>query len=196
MASPEQPLDLYQEDSPPSPAAERSSLFSPFGIVVGITALLLVAVVAWGINRNNQSQPRSGPAPDFSLPLLGQEGDFTLSEQRGQVVVINFWGSWCGPCRDEAPMLQQIYADYQAQGVIFLGIAVKDIESDSLAYIEEFGITYPNVMDMGGQAEDLYFTQGVPETFVVDKEGNIQAFFFARPSEAKLRGAIEAALES
>lgn len=93
-------------------------------------------------------------------------------------------------------MLQQIYEDYQAQGVIFLGIAVKDIESDSLAYMEEFGITYPNVMDVGGQAEDLYFTQGVPETFVVDKEGNIQAFFFARPSEAKLRGAIEEALES
>ena len=151
-------------------------------------------MVAWGIYQNGLSQPESGEAADFDLPLLGEDGNWKLSDQRGQVVVINFWGSWCGPCRIEAPMLQAVYEEYQDDGVVFVGIAVKDIEQDSLDYIEEFGITYPNVMDLGASMEKAYRTQGVPETFVVDKEGNITEFFFSQPRESELRAAIEDAL--
>lgn len=176
--------------------SQGSRLFTPFGLVIAAAAVLMVAVVAWGIYQNEQSQPESGPAPDFDLPLIGEEGNFKLSDQRGKVVVINFWGSWCGPCRVEAPLLQQTYEDYQAQGVIFVGIAVKDIERDSIAYIEELGITYPNVMDKGAEIEKAYRTQGVPETFVVGKDGEIVKFFFAQPNEAELRTTIEKALEA
>jgi cytochrome c biogenesis protein CcmG/thiol:disulfide interchange protein DsbE len=189
------PIDLYADDVPARQSAPKNTLFTPFGVVVSLTALLMLLVVAWGIYQNSLSQPDSGLAPDFDLPLIGQEGNFVLSQQRGQVVVINFWGSWCGPCRDEAPMLQRLYEEYQSQGVLFVGIAVKDIESDSIEYIEEFGITYANVMDIGARMEEEYRTQGVPETFVVGKDGHITEFFFAQPRESDLRAAIEAALQ-
>lgn len=185
----EQPIDLYADEPVQT---NTGGFFTPFAIAVILTAILMIAVVAWGIYQNSLSQPEGGQATDFTLPLIGAEGEFSLSEQRGQVVVINFWGSWCGPCRDEAPMLQQIYSEYKDQGVVFVGIAVKDIESDSIEYIEEFGITYPNVMDIGGKMEDVYRTQGVPETFVVNTEGEIIKFFFAKPRESELRAAIEA----
>ena len=91
-------------------------------------------------------------------------------------------------------MLQRIHETYGSQGVVMLGVAIKDIEADSLAFMEEFGITYPNVMDIGGQVEDAYRTTGVPETFIVGKDGHIRAFFYAQPSEATLHNAIEEAL--
>lgn len=177
-------------------SAASSRFFTPFGMVIVAAAILMVAVVAWGIYDNEKTQPESGPAPDFDLPLLGQEGNFKLSDQRGKVVVINFWGSWCGPCRVEAPLLQQVYEDYRDDGVVFVGIAVKDIERDSLAYIEELSITYPNVMDKGAEIEKAYRTQGVPETFVVGKDGKIVKFFFAQPNEAEFRETIEKAIEA
>jgi cytochrome c biogenesis protein CcmG/thiol:disulfide interchange protein DsbE len=196
----DKPVDLYADElSLPTSQPQAASLgkfFTPFGIVVSLIALLMVIVVAWGVYQNTLSQPEEGKAPDFSLPLLGQEGTFTLSEQRGKVVVINFWGSWCGPCRLEAPMLQRVYEDYQDLGVVFVGMDVKDIESDALEYIAEFGITYPNVMDIGGKMEDAYRTEGVPETFVVGKDGNIVKFFYAQPREEDLRAAIEKALDA
>ena len=77
---------------------------------------------------------------------------------------------------------------------MFVGIDVKDAERDALAFIAEFGITYPSVVDLGGKMEEAYRTQGVPETFVVGKDGNIVRFFFAQPPEASLRAAIEDAL--
>ena len=168
-------------------------------MVITFAGLLMIAVVAWGIYQNGLGQPDEGEAPDFSLAVLGMDDEtFTLSEQQGKVVVINFWGSWCGPCRVEAPMLQRTYEDYQARGapVEFVGIAVKDIEGDALEFMDEFGITYPNVMDIGAQLEDEYRTQGVPETFVVGPDGHIVKFFFAMPNERDLRDTIEDAIQS
>jgi cytochrome c biogenesis protein CcmG/thiol:disulfide interchange protein DsbE len=190
-------LDLYADEAPPLPP-ERAGLLTPFGVVLFLTAALMLAVVGWGIYQNSLTQEalEGGLAPDFTLPLLAQEGNWQLSAQRGQVVVINFWGSWCAPCREEAPMLQALYEDYVAQGVIFVGVAVKDVERDALAYLAEFGITYPNVMDKGGVVEERYRTQGVPETFVIGKDGVVREFFFARPRESDLRQAIEEALAS
>lgn len=188
-------LDPYVEEPQAAPTGQKR-LITPFGIVVILLALLMIGVVGWGIYQRNQTQPESGEAPDFTLPLIGAEGTFTLSDHRGEVVVINFWGSWCEPCKLEAPMLQRTYELYKDRGVLFVGVAVKDIERDSLAYIAEFGITYPNVMDKGARVEDLYRTQGVPETFVVDKNGEIVEFFYAQPRESELHAAIEEALQS
>ena len=192
-------IDPYAEEESIESASDvkqRLGALTPFNIVVIATAVLMIAVVAWGIYQNSLSQPEEGPAPDFDLPLIGEDGTFKLSDYRGEVVVINFWGSWCGPCREEAPMLERTYRSYQDQGVTFVGIAVKDIEGDALEFMAEYNITYPNVMDIGGKQEDAYRTLGVPETFVVDKNGNISKFFYAQPREAELRAAIEEALNT
>ncbi|MFP4322177.1 MAG: TlpA family protein disulfide reductase [Anaerolineales bacterium] len=192
----EKPLDLYGDESPIGAAPAPGGKMTPFGLTVLAAAILMIGVVLWAIYDNSRGGLEGGPAPEFTLPLIGAEGEFDLAEHRGNVVVINFWGSWCPPCRAEAPMLQSAYADYQSEGVVFVGIAVDDTATNALAFMDEFGITYPNVMDIGGEMEDAYRTQGVPETFVIDRDGDIHTFFFAPPPESDLRAAIEAALET
>jgi thiol-disulfide isomerase/thioredoxin len=107
--------------------------------------------------------PTSGAAADFSL--ITYEGtDFRLSEQRGKVVIINFWGSWCGPCQSEAPVLQNIWEMYQDRGVEVFGVAYVNIDKNAVAFIEEFGLTYPNGPNIELKISDAYRIQGVPET--------------------------------
>jgi cytochrome c biogenesis protein CcmG/thiol:disulfide interchange protein DsbE len=109
--------------------------------------------------------------------------------------VINFWASWCGPCRSEAPALQQVWEAYQDSGdVVLLGVDYVDNTQDALGYINEFGITYPNGPDLGTRISDMYHIQGVPETFVVGKDGTIFRFIYAGVTARDLANIIEAAL--
>jgi cytochrome c biogenesis protein CcmG, thiol:disulfide interchange protein DsbE len=135
--------------------------------------LALLALLGWGLLRV-QAGPRSeGPAPDFNLTTF--EGDeIVLSDLRGQVVVINFWASWCPPCREEAAYLEATWRAYRDQGVVFLGVDYVDTEEEALAYIAEFDITYPNGPDLGTLISQAYRIQGVPETFYVAKDGTIR----------------------
>lgn len=170
----------------------------------GILSILLIAgviVVAavFGfalLMRNNQVQPTAGPAPDFTVTTFDGE-TITLSDLRGQVVVINFWASWCGPCRDEAKDLERIWQRYRDQGVVMLGITYADADDKSLAFIDEFSMTYPNAPDRGTRISDqLYHIQGVPETFVIDRDGNIAQFIYAPTNEATLSRILDGLLNS
>lgn len=152
------------EDDRPSPWGK----VLVYGFVLGLLALL-----GWGLIRAQAGPRDSGPAPDFSLSTF--EGEtIRLSDLRGQVVVINFWASWCPPCRDEAPYLQAMWQKYGDQGVVFIGVDYVDTEPEALAYIAEFGITYPNGPDIGTQISQAYRIQGVPETFFVAKDGTLR----------------------
>jgi cytochrome c biogenesis protein CcmG/thiol:disulfide interchange protein DsbE len=135
--------------------------------------LALLALLAWGLRVQAGGPLESGPAPDFSLTTF--EGEtLTLSDLRGQVVIINFWASWCPPCRDEAPYLEATWRKYRDQGVVFIGVDYVDTEPNALAYIEEFDITYPNGPDIGQKIAEAYRIKGVPETFYVDKTGQLR----------------------
>ncbi|MEK6575854.1 MAG: TlpA disulfide reductase family protein [Chloroflexota bacterium] len=137
-------------------------------LVVGLIALL-----GWGVVKAANGPRASGMAPDFSL--TGFDGrTVALSQLRGQVVIINFWASWCPPCREEAAYLEQTWRKYQGQGVVFIGVDWVDTEKEALAYIDEFDITYPNGPDMGTRIAQAYRIQGVPETFYVDKSGRLR----------------------
>jgi thiol-disulfide isomerase/thioredoxin len=112
-------------------------------------------------------------ARDFTLRLL-DGGEFKLSAHRGRPVVINFWASWCGPCRAEAPVLENAWQQYKDQGVIFLGIAVQDREENSRAFIREFGLTYPVGLDVDDRVATLYEITGLPTTVFIDAHGRIR----------------------
>jgi cytochrome c biogenesis protein CcmG/thiol:disulfide interchange protein DsbE len=178
------PFEMDEEDIQPRRGLSIGSIV----LLIGIALTAMVFGVA--LTRQNQGQPTAGPAPDWTITTFdGQE--ITLSELRGQVVVVNFWASWCGPCRVEAPDLQNVWERYREQGVVLVGIAWADTDSKSLEFLDEFGITYPNAPDKGTRIGDDYHIQGVPETFVIDRDGNIAEFIYAPTSAAQLSAIIE-----
>ncbi|MBN2470077.1 MAG: TlpA family protein disulfide reductase [Anaerolineae bacterium] len=176
-------------------AARRG--LSPLVIVILLLVVGLLGVLGLRLIDSNRTQPNRGPAPDFTLELFEEMGggEFTLSEHRGKVIVINFWASWCGPCRVEAPALQQVWEAYRDRGdVMLVGVDYVDNTQDALGYINEFGITYPNGPDLGTRISDAYRIQGVPETFVVGKDGNVFQFIYAGVSARDLANIIDRAL--
>ncbi len=149
-------------------------------ILIWAAVAAILVFVAAGLALAFAAPPEGGrPAPDFTVPLYGG-GEFTLSDYRGQVVVINFWASWCAPCGEEAPDLEAAWQAYRDQGVQFIGVDYVDAEANALEYIERYGITYPNGPDLGTRISDAYHIRGVPETFIVDPQGRV-AFYAARP---------------
>jgi cytochrome c biogenesis protein CcmG/thiol:disulfide interchange protein DsbE len=96
-----------------------------------------------------------------------------LQDMQGKVVVVNFWASWCVECRVEAHEFERAWQKYRDQGVVFVGIAYADVEPNSIAYMQEFGLTYPHAPDLGTVISADYEITGVPETFIIDKDGMI-----------------------
>lgn len=113
------------------------------------------------------------PAPTFSLPLVGG-GSFQLAGQRGRVVVMNFWASWCIPCRTEAPRLAQADQAYRARGVAFVGIDLQDNQRDARAFLRRFHLIYPNGPDGNQRISGSYGVGGIPTTLVIDRQGRIR----------------------
>jgi len=188
-------LDILKELEPAEPAAPRRGL-SLGSIVLLAGILMVVIVVGVALLRAKQGQPTSGQAPDFTVTTFDGE-TIRLSELRGRPVVVNFWASWCGPCRDEAPRFQSIWERYRDQGVMILGITYVDDENDSRAFMAEYGVTYPNAPDVGTViSEELYFIQGVPETFVIDQAGNVVDFFWFLEDEEQLTDTLDRLLQA
>lgn len=134
------------------------------------------------------------PAPDFELPLLGEDGSMSLSSLRGNVVVLNFWASWCAPCRQEAPGLQATSERYADRGVRFLGVDYLDQEAAGLTFARELGIAYPSVSDPSGTLGDDFRFLGLPVTIVVDDQGVMRFRFEGYVTERSLRDALDIVL--
>ena len=164
----ELPINDQAEQS--SPAGGRKTI----GIVIVFAVILaLLGLLAWGLRKVQAGPRESGMAPDFTI--TGFDGrTVTLSELRGQVVIVNFWASWCTPCREEAAYLEQTWRKYKSQRVVLIGVDWADTEKEALAYIDEFDITYLNGPDIGTRAAQAYNIQGVPETFFVARNGELR----------------------
>jgi cytochrome c biogenesis protein CcmG/thiol:disulfide interchange protein DsbE len=156
---------------------------------------LVLIGLALALARSSVALPRSGPAPDFTLTSFAGE-TITLSGLRGQVVVINFWASWCTYCADELPGLERAWQDYRDQGVVFVGVDYQDSDAEGRKFIKQYEITYPNGPDLDNRISDKYVIVGMPETFIIDRQGEI-VFFAMRPlSFEELSAEIEKLLGS
>jgi cytochrome c biogenesis protein CcmG/thiol:disulfide interchange protein DsbE len=165
------------------------------GLTVGAVLILaLMAIFGWKLFEGAQTQVDSGVAPDFTLSLF-DGGQLTLAELQGQVVVVNFWASWCIPCRDEAPILEQAWQRYRDRGVVFVGVAYLDTDKESEAFLEEFKVTYPNGPDLGTKIAPTYRLAGVPETFFINKTGQVADLEIGPLTETRLVSAIEKLLK-
>jgi cytochrome c biogenesis protein CcmG/thiol:disulfide interchange protein DsbE len=148
--------------------------------VIALTLLPVVAfavLLASGLGRDPRALPSEligGSAPVFSLPELGGQGDIS-GPLEGQVVVVNFWASWCLECHKEHPALAAAWDRYRERGVVFVGVVFEDAEGPALAYASEQGGDWPLVMDPGSRTAIAYGVFGVPETFVIAPDGTIAA---------------------
>ncbi|MCJ7536267.1 MAG: TlpA disulfide reductase family protein [Anaerolineales bacterium] len=168
MTSIDTPKDLPVELTPKATSLRVLWQVVAFGFILALLGLLAI-----GLKKSRSGPIDNGMAPDFTLTSFDGE-TITLSDLRGQVVVINFWASWCPPCREEAPYLEQTWRNYKDKGVVLIGVDYLDTETEALAYIEEFDITYFNGPDLRTKISQAYKIQGVPETFYVAKNGELR----------------------
>ncbi|MCY4019388.1 MAG: TlpA disulfide reductase family protein [Chloroflexi bacterium] len=154
----------------------REGRFSLGTLVLLAGFLALALTLALQLARQNATQPTGGPAPDFHLTLF-EGGELRLSELRGRVILLNFWASWCPPCRDEAPDLHALHSDFSDAGLTIIGINILESSREkALDFIAEFGLSYANGEDRGQFIAELYRVEAPPESFLIDKSGEIQRF--------------------
>ena len=176
------------------------------GVAIGLVALLFILLV-WALATEEggnlaESANRGDlpPAPEFALERLDEDGTLTLSSLAGKAVVLNFWASWCLPCKDEAPFLEQLWREHRDRGLVVVGLDAKDFRRDARRFARRFGLTFPLVYDGPGSVLDDWGVTGFPESFVLDREGRVvEAFVGDVTSDEEkrdLRAAVRRALAS
>jgi cytochrome c biogenesis protein CcmG, thiol:disulfide interchange protein DsbE len=183
-----------------------------FAAVVLFIGLLVFGLISKGSSRRIDEALANGTAPlapSFDLPLLERgelppqlavrmrrplrEGQLNLADLRGTPFVLNFWASWCIPCREEAPLLEGGWNRFGARGVLFLGLNMQDLTGDARSFLDEFGITYPTIRDQGNDVARSYGATGIPETYFVTARGRVVGHVVGVVSDRQLGDGAEAA---
>lgn len=163
-----------------------------WSIVILLLLVALLVVLGLGLVRSQQGPVGVGTdVPDFTLTTFDGH-QLSTTDYRGQVLVVNFWASWCQPCEQEAAELERAWRDYRDQGVVFLGVNYVDTEPEALGYMRRFDITYPSGPDLGTNIAQQFRILGVPETYVIDGRGKIAS---VKKGPYSSLGEIEAAIE-
>jgi len=141
--------------------------------VLGVAGLL--AFLTWGLISNGDSGLKIGePVPVATLPTLPEGSESSLADYRGEWVLLNVWASWCGPCRDESPALEQFERENRGS-LRVLGVDTRDLSDDAMKFLEKYDITYDQIRDASGNYSEDLKTSGVPESFLVDPKGDLVA---------------------
>jgi cytochrome c biogenesis protein CcmG/thiol:disulfide interchange protein DsbE len=160
---------------------------------------VLVAVLGDGSDSGGTMRPGSvsgaggevgSPAPDFRLPALDGHGDERLADYRGRPVIVNFWASWCNPCRKEFPLIKQALRDHRAQHLAVIGVTYQDIPSDSRTFVKQKQATWPQSVDDGGAVASAFGVRAIPQSFFIRADGTIAARVFGFTSESALAGPL------
>ena len=158
----------------------------------GFLALLLVTTAI------ADDPGMSVPAPDFTLPVIANgDGSLVMEDLEGSVVYLDFWASWCGPCRLSLPALDAIYQELQDQGLVVAAITVDAVEEDALDFLKRYNVSYPIAFDNSGDVPTAFAVNGMPSGYLIDRSGNVRAVHvgFKRGDEVALRDEIIAMLE-
>ncbi len=197
------------DETPTRVAEQAGKRIAAILVGIGVAIVVLAFVVnlilsrigglGGGLGVSNfraQAQAENEPAPTFVLPSLHDlTTTISLRSYRGHLLVLNFWASWCNPCRLEARGLERTWEGYRSRGVQFLGINERDNDPAALAYQGEFDITYPSVFDPAGSLADDYSLIGIPATFVIDASGRIRFRFVGYVDERDLQVAVNTVLQ-
>jgi cytochrome c biogenesis protein CcmG/thiol:disulfide interchange protein DsbE len=197
----------YIEPAPTTPNVEQTGVENsaepivakkqrPLGKYLAWLAVFsLLVVLGWGLLQATAERP-DGTAPNFEMQFFDgyewqDQPTASLSEFEGKVVVLNFWASWCVECLLEAELLEETWRAYADKDVVFLGVAYIDVEPKSKAYLEDFNITYPNAPDLRSVISSKYEITGVPETFFINKKGEITHIQIGPVNEMMLTSLID-----
>jgi len=138
-------------------------------LVAGISVLSLSLA-----SMSVMAQPATGEeSPDFTLKSR-DGGNIKLSEQRGNIVLVNFWASWCGPCREELPAFEDLYQEYQDMGVEILAVNVDDEAEKANVLLQDIEVSFPVLYDTSGEVSELYDVSAMPTTVLIDRDGNVR----------------------
>lgn len=156
---------------------------SPYVIPVVLAIAALLALLVYGVAQQQGNHEidqavaagKREPAPVRSVKRLGSAETASLADYRGTVVVLNFWASWCDPCKAESPALERAYRRYRNKGFVVLGAGVDDLTSDAQAFIRHYKLSYPQVKYGSENATKDFGTRYLPESFVIDRRGRIVA---------------------
>jgi cytochrome c biogenesis protein CcmG, thiol:disulfide interchange protein DsbE len=175
----------------------RSLQVATLGVVAGLLGLLVWKVVHQTKGAAaDLAKGKTPPAPHFALSRLDTEGVLSLASLRGKVVVLNFWASWCAPCKQEAPLLEAAWRRWRPDGVVVVGVDANDFTGDARKFMRRFGLTYPNVHDGPGNVLPRYGVTGFPETYFVSREGRLVDGVTGEISKDELAAGIHRALQS
>jgi cytochrome c biogenesis protein CcmG, thiol:disulfide interchange protein DsbE len=159
--------------------ARRSpALVAALGVAAGLVALLAYGVLVNSPQRGIDAALAAGKrpaAPDLRLPPLDGGRPLSLGAWRGKVVVLNYWASWCPPCRNESPLLARWQRRIASRGGTVVGVDALDVTSDARAFIRRYGLSYPMLRDGDGHTQHRFGITGYPETFVIDRHGRVAA---------------------
>jgi len=159
-------------------------------LVIGLAAVLLLYEDVPDDTPARPGRKASERMPEFSLALMGG-GKLSRAEVQGKPVLVNFFASWCLPCREEMPAIEKLSKEYRGKEVVFFGVAVDDTETKMKEFVSRYGVTFPVGLDDGGAVQKAFGVYGLPTTFFIDRQGQVRYFHAGAVNEQLMRHELD-----